>query len=131
MRIVSTQEFFLKYGRNPMLSQFIRKVISKSLTITDQFPFYQFLVKFLKSLFLFHYLNFFIKTISLMIINLVGFLGIWLRQVDKLWYRLIATSGFLLSRNVRWAVTSDFEEISEWVHQWKIFFNPDNSKQAQ
>ena len=28
------------YGRNPILSQFIRTVISKFLTITDQFHFY-------------------------------------------------------------------------------------------
>ena len=51
-----------------MLPQFIRKVISKSLTISDWFHFYQFLVKFLKGLFLIH-LNFFMKIICLMRIN--------------------------------------------------------------
>ena len=51
-----------------MLSQFIRRVISKSLTISDRFHFYQFLVKFLKGLFLIH-LNFFMKIIYLMRIN--------------------------------------------------------------
>ena len=51
-----------------MLPQFIRKVISKLLTISDWFHFYQFLVKFLKGLFLIH-LNFFMKIICLMRIN--------------------------------------------------------------
>ena len=25
----------------------------------------------------------------------------------------------------------DLQKISNWVHQWKMFFNPDKSKQAQ
>ena len=50
-------------------SQFTRKVISKFLTIADQFHIYQFLAKFLKGLFLINYLNFFIKIICLMRIN--------------------------------------------------------------
>ena len=37
--------------------------------ITDQFHFYQFLVKFLKGLFLIHYLNLFMKIICLMRVN--------------------------------------------------------------
>ena len=69
IRIASTQKFSLIYGRDPMLSQFIRRVISKLLTITDQFHFYQSLVKYLKSLFLIHCLNFFIKIICLIRIN--------------------------------------------------------------
>ena len=69
IRIASTQGFFLIYGRSPVLSQFIRKVISKSLKITDQFHLYQSLVKYLKGLFLIHCLNFFMKTICLMRIN--------------------------------------------------------------
>ena len=68
-KIASTQEFFLIYGRNPVLSQFLRKVISKSLKITGQFHFYQSLVKYSKSLFLIHCLNLFIKLICLMRIN--------------------------------------------------------------
>ena len=38
----STQEFFLIYGRNPMLPQLIRRVIHKLLASTDHFYFYQF-----------------------------------------------------------------------------------------
>ena len=47
----STQEFFLIYGRNPMLPQLIRRVIHKLLAITDHFYFYQFLVKSWKACF--------------------------------------------------------------------------------
>ena len=64
--------FSLIYDRNPILSQFIRGVISKLLTITDQFHFYPFLIKFLKDLFLIHYLNFFMKIICLIRVNQVS-----------------------------------------------------------
>ena len=69
MRIASTQEFSIIYGRNPMLTHFIRRVIRNSLTITDQFHFYQSLIKYLKGLFLIHCLNFFMKIICIMRIN--------------------------------------------------------------
>ena len=53
-----------------MLPQFIRRVIRKSLTITDQFHFYQSkYLKYLKGLFLIHCLNFFMKIICIMRIN--------------------------------------------------------------
>ena len=51
-------------------SQFIRRVISMLLTITDPFHFYQSLVKYLNGLFLVYCLNFFMKIICLMTINL-------------------------------------------------------------
>ena len=68
-RIAPTQEFSLIYGINPMLSKFMRREASKSLTVTDQFYFYRSLVKYLKGLFLIHCLNLFMKIISLMRIN--------------------------------------------------------------
>ena len=51
--ISGTQELSLIDGGNRILSQFTKKVISKSLTIADQFHFYQLFVKLWKGFFFF------------------------------------------------------------------------------
>ena len=51
--ISGTQELSLIDGGNRILSQFTKRVISKSLTIADQFHFYQLFVKLWKGCFFF------------------------------------------------------------------------------
>ena len=66
-----------------MLSQFITKLISKPLKITDQFHFYQFLVKYLK-MFVFNSLFVFLHESNLLNENQSGF-----RPSDSCEYQLL------------------------------------------
>ena len=67
-----------------MLSQFITKLISKPLKITDQFHFYQFLVKYLK-MFVFNSLFVFLHESNLLNENQSGF-----RPSDSCEYQLLS-----------------------------------------
>ena len=71
IKIVLKQVSILMHGESSTLSQFTRKERSKLLTITDQSPFFLFLVKFSRKSYLIRFLNTFKRIVFFVITNQV------------------------------------------------------------